>query len=73
MKRIKQIIESFINIGQDPSRSIASAWARIAASATNADGGDLALIDRLIAGILQQAADMQKKASTSPADSEGKS
>ena len=61
MKRIKQIIESFRNIGQNPADAIASAWGRVAASATGATQEDLALIDRLIGGVLQQAAEMQKK------------
>lgn len=73
MKRIKQIIESFINIGQDPNKAIQSAWARVALSASTASNEDLALIERLISGVLQQAMEMQRKNSTSSADNEGKS
>lgn len=61
MKLIKKIIESFKNIGQNPADAIASAWGRVAASATAASQEDLALIDRLIGGVLLQAAEMQRK------------
>ncbi len=62
MKRIKKIIESFLNIGQDPQAAISSAWARVAASASTASQEDLALVDRLVGGVLQQAAEMKAKA-----------
>lgn len=70
MKRIKQIIESFLNIGRDPNVEIASAWARVVASATAASEADLALVDRIIAGALQQSTEMKTKAK---AESEARS
>ena len=73
MKRIKQIIESFLNIGMDPNRAIASAWARVAASASTANQDDVVLLDLIISGVLQQAREMQQKTSKSPADAEVKS
>lgn len=73
MKRIKQIIESFLNIGRDPSAEIASSWARVAATASSANAGDLALIDRLVAGVLQQAAEMKRKGDKPATESEAKS
>lgn len=68
MKRIKQIIESFLNIGRDPNVEIASAWARITLSASSATESDIALIDRVVAGVLQHATEL--KAKTSKAASE---
>lgn len=62
MKRIKKIIESFLNIGQDPHAGIAAAWGRVAASASTASQEDLALVERLIGGVLQQAQEMKGKA-----------
>lgn len=73
MKRIKQIIESFLNIGMDPSRAISSAWGRVAASASTAEHDDLALIDRLVAGALDQAAEMKRKSDKTATGSEVKS
>jgi hypothetical protein len=64
VKRIKKIIESFLNIGQDPQAAISSAWGRVAASASTATQEDLALVDRLIGGVLQQAGEMKAKATT---------
>lgn len=73
MKRIKQIIESFLNIGRDPSAAITSAWGRVAASASTAEHDDLALIDRLIAGTVQQAEEMKRKGDKPATNSESKS
>lgn len=61
MKRIKKIIESFLNIGQDPGIAITAAWGRVAASTSTASQEDLALVDRLIAGCLDQANEMKAK------------
>jgi hypothetical protein len=61
VKRIKKIIESFLNIGQDPGIAISSTWARICLSASTASKDDLALIERIIGGVAEQAAEMQKK------------
>lgn len=68
MKRIKQIIESFLNIGRDPGVAISSTWARVAASASTSSQEDLALIDRLVGGVLQQAAEMQARTAKSVAE-----
>jgi hypothetical protein len=68
VKRIKQIIESFLNIGRDPGVAISSTWARVAASASTSSQEDLALIDRLVGGVLQQAAEMQARTAKSVAE-----
>lgn len=70
MKRIKQIIESFLNIGRDPGVAISSTWARVAASASTASQEDLALIDRLVGGVLQQAAEMKSKQAKADCESQ---
>ena len=61
MKRIKKIIESFLNIGQDPGIAISSAWARICLSASTASKEDLALIERIVGGVAEQAAEMRRR------------
>lgn len=63
MKRIKQIIESFLNIGRDPSKEIQAAWHEVVSTST-AKPEAVGLIDRLVGGVLQQAMEMQRKGAT---------
>lgn len=73
MKRIKQIIESFLNIGRDPVAEISSAWARVASGSSSTNAGDLALIDRIVAVAMQQAEEMKRKGETATTANEVKS
>lgn len=74
MKRIKQIIESFLNLGRDPHEEISAAWNRIVDVAKGAaTKEDIFLIQRVVAGALDQATEMKRKVDKPATDSEAKS